>query len=303
MPARAPLTVWLALAAGLVCFGFSAILIRYAGDAPALVVAAWRTAFAALLVAPAAMLRARADLGRLSRRDWGLIVVAGLLLALHFMAYILSLYYTSVASSSVLVTSSPIFIAILGAVFLKERPTARTVVAIVAAVLGGALIGWSDAQAGDFPQAALGNVLALSAALLYSVYLLVGRAVRQRVELLAYMAPVYVVVAICTTVAAAATGAELAQPASILGLCLLMAVGPNIIGHGSINLALRYLPAALLGLLGLAEPVLSTTYAYLLFGEQPAPLAIAGIGLVLGAIGVVILAERRVARAGPPAAD
>jgi drug/metabolite transporter (DMT)-like permease len=82
-----------------------------------------------------------------------------------------------------------------------------------------------------------------------------------------------------------------------------MAIGPNIVGHGAINLALRYLPAALLGLLGLAEPVLATTFAYLLFGERPAGLAIAGIVLVLGAIGVVIMGERRVARAGPPVAD
>jgi len=300
--ARAPLAVWLALGAGLVCFGFSAILIRYADDAPALAVAAWRTGFAALIIGPAAVARARADWQRLSRRDWGLIAAAGVLMACHFTAYILSLYHTSIASASVLVTSSPIFIAILGSIFLKERPTRRTMVAIVAAVAGGALIGWSDAQAGAFPRAALGNALALSAALLYSVYLLVGRVVRQRVELLAYMAPVYAVVALCTAGAAVATGTPMAQPASILGLCLLMAIGPNIIGHGSINLALRYLPAALLGLLGLAEPVLATTYAFFLFGERPAAPALLGIVLVLAAIGAVIASERRAAEVDTPAA-
>ena len=303
MKARAPLAVWLALAAGTIAFGFSAILIRLASDAPGLAIAALRTGFAALLVLPVAVTPIRREWRRLSRRDLGLVTVAGALLALHFTCYIFSLYLTSVASASVLVTSSPLFIAILGTLFLNERPTGRTIVAIVVAVAGGALIGWSDSQAGAFPRAGLGNILALVSALLYSIYLLVGRVVRQNVSFLGYMTPLYVVVALCTSVVALATRTPLAQPASILWLCLVMAIGPNLIGHGSVNLALRYLPAALIGLLGLAEPVLATTYAFFLFGEQPAPMAIAGIVLVLGAIGVVILAERRAAQAGPPVAD
>ena len=140
---RAPLRVWAALSVGLVAFGVSAILVRLA-NAPqtgveppeGLAVAAWRTLFAAALLAPVAVPRARATWGRVSTRDWALIVAAGALLALHFVAWIESLYHTSVASSSVLVNTSPLFIAALGFLVLGERAGGRTVAAILLAVVG-----------------------------------------------------------------------------------------------------------------------------------------------------------------------
>lgn len=303
MASRAPAAVWAAVGLGLLAFGFSAILIRWAGDVPGLAIAAWRTGFAALLVAPAAATGARHEWRTLTRRDVGLIAVAGVVLAVHFVAYIESLRHTSVASASVLVTSSPLFIAVLGAVFLGERPDRRTVAALVVAVAGGTLIGMGDAGDAAFPRAALGNALALAAALLVSVYFLIGRAVRQRVSFLAYLAPLYASVAVVTVGAALASGTPLAQPGRVVGLCLLMALGPSLLGHGSFNLALRYLPAALLGLLGLAEPVMSTGYAYLFFDERPSALTLVGIGLVLGAIAAVILAERRAAQAAASAPE
>jgi drug/metabolite transporter (DMT)-like permease len=296
MTARAPALVWLAVGLGMVAFGASSILVRFADSAPGLALAAWRTAFSVLLVAPAALTSARHEWRTLSGRDWALLLAAGVLLALHFTTWILSLYYTSVASAAALVTTSPLFIAALGAVFLGERPGRRTVVATVAAVAGAALIGWGDAQDAAFPRAGFGNALALAAAVLVSVYLLIGRVVRQRVSFFAYMVPLYAVVAAVTVGWAVGAGTPLAQPGKIVGLCLLMALGPGLLGHGSVNLALRYLPAALLGLLSLAEPVLATTFAFVLFGERPSVMTLAGIVVVLAAIGVVIASERRAAR-------
>lgn len=286
---RPPLRVWLVLGAGLAVLGSSAILIRFATDAPGLAVAVWRTLFATLLLAPIAWAKSGDEMRQLPRRDLALIGVAGVVLGLHFIAWIESLYHTTVASASVLVTTSPLFIAVLGYLVLRERLRPRTVVAIATAVLGAAMIGLADANEGAFPNAALGNGLALFAALLVSVYLLIGRVVRQRVSLLAYLLPLYSVAAVTCVIAALVSGTNLVQPWPILALCLLMALGPQLLGHGSFNYAVRYLPAAQLGLLSLSEPIVSSVLALFLFREIPPLLAIAGMSIVLVSIAVVFV--------------
>jgi len=287
MKEHVPLRVWLVLMAGLAVLGASAILIRFASDAPGLAVAVWRTVFAAVLLAPVGMVKARKEIRLLPRRDVLLIGLAGVLLGLHFIVWIESLYHTSVASASVLVTTSPLFIAIFGYLVLRERLRTRTVVAILVAVGGAALIGLAETRAGVFPNALWGNGLALSAALLFAVYILIGRAVRLRTAFLAYLLPLYLVAALTCLAVALALGVPLAQPPSVLGLCLLMALGPQLLGHGAFNYAVRYLPAALLGLLSLTEPIGASLLALVLFGEIPTVLALVGMFVVMSAIAFV----------------
>jgi drug/metabolite transporter (DMT)-like permease len=284
-----PLAVYWILALGLVSFSFSPILVRFANDeAPALAIAVWRTVFAASLLLPFALARAGAEIRSLTPRERMLILTAGMLLGFHFVTWIESLYHTTIASASVLVTMSPIFLAIFGFLFLKERLTLRVSAGILLAVLGAALIGWGDASGG--PSGSLfGNMLALTAALLVSLYLLIGRVVRQGTSWLAYVFPLYAVVALTTLVTALVRHTDLLEySGAFYGLCLLMAIGPQIIGHGSFNYAIKYFPAALLGLLALLEPVGASMLAYLLFGEVPSPLAFAGMALVLFSIGLAM---------------
>lgn len=289
---RAPAAVWGLLGVGLLALGASPILIRLAGDAPALALAAWRTLFVSMLLVPVALVRARDEMAAFTRRDVGLVVAAGVLLGLHFMAWIEGVQLTSIASAAVLVTTSPLFIAVLGAVFLQERPDRRTVAAILAAVVGAALIGLSEGDGGAYPNPALGNSLALGAAVLVSVYLLIGRAVRQRTSFLAYFAPLNAVAATTCVIGCWVVGVPLGLPLPILALAFAMGVGPGLLGHGSFTAALRYLPAALLGLLSLAEPVIASVVALLWFGEQPAPLAVVGMVAVLASIAAVVTARR-----------
>lgn len=287
MKEHVPLRVWLVLTAGLAVLGTSAILIRFASDAPGLAVAVWRTVFAAVLLVPVGIVKARKEIRLLPRRDVLLIGLAGVLLGLHFIVWIESLYHTSVASASVLVTTSPLFIAIFGYLVLRERLRTRTVVAILVAVGGAALIGLAETRAGVFPNALWGNGLALSAALLFAVYILIGRAVRRRTAFLAYLLPLYLVAALTCLAVALVRGVPLAQPPSVLGLCLLMALGPQLLGHGAFNYAVRYLPAALLGLLSLTEPIGASLLALVLFGEIPTVLALVGMFVVMSAIAFV----------------
>lgn len=291
---RAGTGLYLLVALGLVSFSFSPILVRFADHAPGIAIAVWRTVFAVLLLTPFALPKAVRRARDLTRRDRWLILVGGVLLGLHFIAWIESLYYTSVASASVLVTTSPIFIAVIEYFFLGERVGEWTMSAIVLAVSGSALIGWGDFGAGLTPHALLGNGIALGAAVLVSVYLIIGRVVRRKVSWLAYVFPLYAVVALTTLAGAALRGVDLfGYSYSFYGWCFLMALGPQVVGHGSFNYALAYLAAVLLGLLTLTEPVFASVFAYLLFDELPHAVSIGGMVLVLLGVALAIVGENR----------
>lgn len=295
MATHRPAVIYLVVGLGVISFMFSPILVRWASEAPGLTVAVWRTVLATLLLAPAAWWRIGPEVRTFGRRDVVLILGAGVLLGLHFIAWIESLYHTTVASASVLVATSPIFLVILGFWLLGERLSWKTVAAIGAAVGGAALLGIGDAQGiGVGPNPLWGNSLALLASLFASLYLLIGRVVRRQVSWLAYVFPLYTVAALTTLVAALAQGVPLlGYDLGFYGLCLLMAIGPQIIGHGSFNYALHFFPAALVGVLALLEPVGASVLALILFGEVPNGLAVAGMLVVLGAIAVVVWTERR----------
>lgn len=292
VPERPPGRVIAMLAIGVLSLASSAILIRLAQEGSALAIATWRTGLAVVLLAPFAFARASAEIRQFKRRDWLLITAGGVVLGLHFVAWIESLYHTSVASSTVLVTTSPIFLAILGFVILKERLTRRVVFAILIGVAGSALIGLGDAMGGNIQRGSnplFGNTLALIAALLVSFYLLVGRVVRQKTSWLAYVFPLYAIAAASILIVALIRGDALfGYSLQFYLLCLAMAIFPQIIGHGSYNYAIRYIPAALLALLTLLEPILASTAAFLLFGEAPYWLAVVGMSVVLMSVGLAV---------------
>ncbi len=287
-PADRPRSVYVLLLFGLLSISVSAIIIRWASaDAPGEVLAVWRTVFAACLLAPIAVFRSRAEIKSFSAREIGLIIVAGIFLGLHFVFWIGSLYHTTVASASVLVSLSPIFLAVIGFLVLGERPTNIQIAAILVATAGTVMLGWSDLlhPAGTGSNPFLGNSMALFAALLVSIYLLIGRVVRQSRTWLAYVAPLYVVTALTTLVVALSKGIPLfGYDWSLYGLCLAMAVIPQILGHGSLNYAVKYLPAATIGLASLFEPVGASALAYAFFGEVPTVVGTVAMIIILGAV-------------------
>jgi drug/metabolite transporter (DMT)-like permease len=134
-----------------------------------------------------------------------------------------------------------------------------------------------------------GNSLALGAALLVSLYLLIGRVVRQKVSWLAYVTPLYAVAAGTALLAAWAIGVPLfGYSWQFYGLCAALALGPQVLGHGSFNYALQYVSAAIVGMLALLEPVGASILAYFLFEEVPPPTSIGGMIVVLAAVAVVV---------------
>jgi len=286
-----PAKAYLILALGLLAISTSVVFIRWAGSAPGETVAVWRTVFGALLVAPIASVKARDEIRSLTTREWGLISISGAFLGFHFVTWINSLYFTSVASASSLVALSPLFLAILGYFVLKEQLRRAEILAIIVATLGVAALAWIDRE----PTAAaairpmLGNGLALSAAAFVSVYLLVGRFVRQKRSWLAYVGPVYVITALTTVVVALISGTPLfGWGWEVYVICLAMAIVPHLMGHGSVNYALKFLPAATVGLASLGVPVFSSLWGGVFFGEIPAWPALVAMAVILGSVVLVI---------------
>ena len=288
-----PAWIYLLLIVALTAFSVSAILIRFASDAPGPAVAVWRTIFASLLLAPFALVRSRNEWRRMTRRDWLLIMAAGVTLGLHFIAFIESIYHTTIASAAVLVSLSPIFMGLIGYFVLRERLPRAEVIAIAIAILGTVVLGIADARSGEAAveaaQPLLGNSLALTAAFLVSIYLIIGRVVRRKQSWLAYVAPLYAVTAMTTLTAAFVMDIRLlGYDTDIYLLCLSMAVIPQIVGHGSYNSLIRYFPAATLGLAMLVEPIGASALAYVLFSESPSLLSIVAMLIILAAVGSVI---------------
>ena len=272
------------LAAGVVALSCAAVLVRLA-DAPPLAVAAFRLLLASLVLLPVGLVRAREEMTYLLRGEWRLLLLAGVLLASHFALWIASLSYTTVASSVVLVTASPLFVAVASRVLFGERLRRATFAGIAISLAGALLIGYAGFRLGG--SATTGNLLALLAAGAVAGYLLVGRRLRANAGLLAYTTVVFTVAALVLLGAALLSGVPLTGYTAVTyGALLALALVPQLVGHMSLNWALRFLPATMVTVAILGEPVGATTLAWMVLGEVPTCVEVAGAVLMLCGIGL-----------------
>ncbi len=274
------------LAGGVAIVSTASILVRFAQTqgVPSLAIAAWRMTLAALVLMPLMLVRSRTELGALSRRDWWLAAAAGVFLAAHFASWIVSLEHTSVASSVALVTTNPIWIALFSLLVLRERIPALRALAVALSLAGSGIVLWADTGAAAVGAAnpLLGNLLALLGSLTMCGYLLLGRRLRAHVSVLAYIGVVYAVAALCLMALAVATGTRMGgYPYFAWILLAAMALGPQLLGHGAFNYALKHVSATMIALAVLGEPIGSTVLAWLLFGENVGLLKFAGMTLLL----------------------
>ncbi|HEU4641109.1 MAG TPA: DMT family transporter [Gemmatimonadaceae bacterium] len=287
-PRVPPLLVLLLSVAGI---SFAAPLIRLS-DAHPLAIATWRLAFSLLVIA----------LFLLPSRGWrqwrtldgaglALAVAAGVMLALHFWSWNTSVGLTTVAASVVLVNLQPVVVAALSALWLREAPTSRQWMGIAVAMLGALVVAVPDVRAaggaGTSGRALLGDLLALVGAVTAALYYLAGRRVRQTLDLWPYVALVYGACLVTLLVFAAAARVPLwPQPPRELAIFAALAIGPMMLGHTGMNWALRYLPAYVVNLTTLGEPVGATLLAAALpwIREVPPALTLAGGALVLAGV-------------------
>jgi drug/metabolite transporter (DMT)-like permease len=291
------------LATGVAAVSFAAVLIREAGEAPALAIAAWRLSIATLVIAAITLALARRELLRLTRRELLLALAAGGLLAVHFAGWISSLEHTSVASSVVLVTATPLMVAVASRVLFKE-PLARRVLAGIGLGLAGSLaIAWGDLGRGGREEL-LGDGLALLGAVAMTGYLLIGRRLRATVPVLPYLTVVYATAAALLLAAAGASGAALAgYNGKTYTFLVLIALAPQVVGHSLLNWALARVTATVVSVSVMAEPVASTLLAYLILHETPPVTSLAGGAVILAGIYLALRGRPRqqVRTDGPPA--
>jgi drug/metabolite transporter (DMT)-like permease len=295
---RARIILPFALLMAILAVSTASIFIRFAqmDGAPSLVIAALRLSFATLLLAPLAITRHRAELRNLTRTELSLGVVSGLFLAVHFATWISSLEYTSVASSVVFVSTGPLWVALLSPMLLNERLSRAAIVGLGLALLGGTVIGLSDAcvwnaglQCPDLNQvmqggAMWGNFLALAGAWAVTGYLIIGRKLRARMSLIPYIFVVYGMAAIGLIIMMLGAGQRpFGYEAKTYAWIFLLAAIPQLIGHSTYNWALRYLPAAFVAVTTLGEPIGSAILAFLFLNETPnIAILVGGVLILLG---------------------
>jgi drug/metabolite transporter (DMT)-like permease len=279
---------YLVLAIGVCAVSLAAIFIRLAQNeaVPSLLIAEGRLLLAALILTPAVLRRADyvEQVRGLSRGDLGLVAVAGFFLALHFASWVTSLEYTSVLISGVLVTTTPIWVALLEVFVLRARISRRVIAGLLVAFTGGVMIGLSgdvadDVVAGD---SLIGAALSVIGAVTVAVYLIIGRKLRASIALTPYVWLVYGFAALVLSIGVLLSGTQIVGH-SLSGYfwIVVLALVPQLVGHSSLNYALAYLPATLVSVATQLEPVLSTAVALVIFNEIP------GVWQVIG--GVVIM--------------
>lgn len=288
-PGRLPLRAVVIIIIGVIAVALAAIFIRYAQAAgvPSLVIAGGRLTIAVLVLSPHALLYHRNEIRSLRRVDVLLALAAGVFLAAHFAAWIASLEYTSVLVSVVIVSSSPLWVALLELIFLRARLQRLVMIGLIVAIAGGTLIGAGGSTGADSgSNPILGGLLALTGAVAVAFYFVIGRSLRARLNLLPYIWLVYGCAAVVLLAAVALTGTQIIGYSGEAYVWIVaLALVPQLIGHSSFNFVLKYLSATYVSIITQTEPIASAIAAFILFREQPLPLQIVGsLGIIFGVI-------------------
>jgi drug/metabolite transporter (DMT)-like permease len=276
------------LVVGVLAVSCSAVLVRLA-EAPGLAQAFYRCAFAAAVVLPIGLVRHADAFRSLSRARWGLALVSGLFLAAHFATWIPSLSYTSVAASTVIVTTQPLWVAVFGGI-AGERTSRRALAGIAVALAGTLVITGGDLGGGG--RLLVGDLLAMAGAVCAAVYVLAGRRLRQELSVIVYTSIVYTTAAVALAVCMVVSETRFAgYPSKTWLLFVLMTIGPQFLGHSVFNYVLGDVKASVVAIAVMAEPVGATLLAMAILGETPSSGAVIGGALILCGVYVAIASE------------
>ena len=283
---------------GILAVSSSSLIIRNAQkEVPSLVIAVFRLGIATLILGLVAFFRHKQEISRLEKKQILVLILSGLFLAGHFATWITSLEYTSIASSVVLVCSTPLWVALFSPLIVKERPNRLVWLGMSLTLIGSIVVGLSSSllitgagiQFAGFGQldqtrALFGNFLALMGAWSETGYILIGRGVRKKISLVPYTFLVYGSAALILLAVVLLLGLKLTgySPTSYAWMTTL-AIVPQLIGHTSFNWALGYLNAAFVSVALLGEPVGTTILSFILLKETPTVFeAVGGILILIG---------------------
>jgi drug/metabolite transporter (DMT)-like permease len=287
---------------GLMAVSSASVFIRFAQkDVPSLVIAAYRLTLATLILFPFCLKGFIKEIFHTTWKQKTALMMSGFFLALHFGTWITSLEYTRVASSVVLVATTPLWVAILSPFLLKERLDRWTAVGLVVALIGTVIVaisgncqinltGLKCNQEGFQTRDLIGDGLALAGALFASGYMIIGRKVQQGLSFSSYIFSVYGSAAIVLIILVLASREALVGYREISYIWMAaLAIIPQLIGHSSFNWALKSLPAAYVAITLLGEPVGTVILSMVFLKEIPTVMEVAGgVFILLG----ILLASR-----------
>lgn len=285
-PGGARFGPYLVLAIALLAVSHGAIFARLADAAP-LAIAAWRLGIACLVVLPVA---AAARPAALPGRALALAIGAGALLALHFATWIASLEHTTIARSVLLVSTAPVWVALIEVALGRGIPARAMLAALAAAIAGVAIVG----SAGFGGAASTGDLLAVAGAIAMAGYLLLSRAAQAALPFRVYLGIAYGTAAalLWSAMLASGTRASGYGPGTWWALAG-MAFVSQLVGHGGYNWALRHLAPLFVAIVLVGEPVLASLLGWWLLGEEPGWRTAAGGVLVLTGIALAAGSARR----------
>jgi len=283
------------LALSLLGISFAGPLVRLSSADP-VVIAVWRLGFSLLIVGLFLVATGEwRDWRRITSRELALAAVGGVSLALHFWAWNASIHLTTIAASVTLVNLQPAVVATISAIALREAPSRRQIVGIAIAIAGAFIIAAPDLEGGFAPNGnrpLLGNLLAVSAAFTAALYYTIGRRLRRSLGIWAYVGIVYSTAFVTLSLIALSRGTALApQPQREIAIFAALALGPMLVGHTGMNWALKFLPAYVVNLTVLGEPVGATLLGAFIPAIRQIPTVATLVGGAIVLAGVVTAAD------------
>ena len=278
----------LILTIGVISISFSAIFIRFCPNVPAISIAAWRMIIASGVLIAIAIVRKVRFTG-IQKREWGIACIGAVFLTLHFASWITSLKLTSVASSVALVTTNPIFVGIFSWIILKEKQQKELILGIVLSVSGSLILAVGDGGLSGLAitnkDALIGDILALTGAIMGSGYLISGSIIREKVDTFRYILMVYPLTAVLLLLVTVVGKFPLTGFSRISYLNLiLLALVSQLLGHTAFNWALKHLKASMVAVTILGEPIGAAILAWLFFRETISLSQTIGMALIFTAI-------------------
>ncbi len=290
---KSPFISYVALFFGVFALSTSAIFVKLA-DAPAAITAFYRLFFATLILLPFLLVnkKNREELRSLSKKQWGLGLLSGLFLAAHYVLWFESLNYTSVASSTVIVTLQPLFSMVGGYFLFKERFSKGAIFGFLVAIAGSIVIGWGDFQVSG--EALFGDILAFIAAGVITAYFFVGQHVRKSLSLVPYSIIGYASSSLFLSLFAFSQQASFVDYSaqtwwSFIGLAFIA----TILGQTVFNWLLKWLSTSVISMSILGETIGTCILAYFILGEVISVQQGFGIALILIGLGLFLLQQRK----------
>ena len=269
---------------GILGISMSAIFVKYS-MAPSAVTAAFRLLWTIILMSPVVLGKreVRRELVTLDKKSVCLSAVSGFFLAIHFVLWFESLQHTTVASSTTIVCTEVIWVALGYCIFMKGKLKGKAIFNIAITFVGSIVIACADSVLGGVHL--YGDMLALLAAVAVAVYTLIGRIIREKVSTTVYTYVVYSACAFVLVLTCLVQGYALFDYGiSTIIVGALLAIFSTILGHSIFSWCLKYFSPAFVSASKLCEPVVAAIFAAILFGEVPAIPVFVGGAMILGGV-------------------